>query len=70
MDLLNCMVEKANSEGLIHLLATRNIHHRVSSYADDVVMFFRPVATVLLIVVDLLQLFALGYWPKDKYTKQ
>ena len=57
MDILNCMVEKANSKGLLQLLATRNIHHRVSIYADDVVLFLRPVATDLRMVEDLLWLF-------------
>jgi hypothetical protein len=30
MGFLNCMVEKANNEGLLQPLATRNIHHHVS----------------------------------------
>jgi hypothetical protein len=57
MDVLNCMVVKANNEGLLLPLATQNIHHRVSLYADDVVMFLHPVATDLCMVEDLLQLF-------------
>ena len=57
MDILNCMVEKANSEGLLQQLATRNFHHRVSIYDDDVVLFLCPVATDLRMVEDLLQLF-------------
>jgi hypothetical protein len=57
MDVLNCMVVKANNEGLLLPLATQNIHHRVSLYADDVVMFLHPVATDLRMVEDLLQLF-------------
>jgi hypothetical protein len=57
MDVLNCLVEKASNEGLLQPLATRNIHHRVSLYADDVVLFLRPVATDLQMVEDLLQLF-------------
>jgi hypothetical protein len=57
MDVLNCMVVKANNEGLLLPLATRNIHHRVSLYADDVVMFLRPAATDLRMVEDLLHLF-------------
>lgn len=47
MDVLNCMVEKANNEGLLQPLATRSIHHRVSLYANDVVMFLSTVTTDL-----------------------
>ena len=54
MDVLNRMVQKANNEGLLQPLAMRNIHHRVSIYVDDVVLFLRPVATDLCMVEDLL----------------
>jgi len=45
MDVFNSIVKKANDEGLLQPLAARNIHHRVSLYADDVVLFLRLVAT-------------------------
>jgi len=57
MDVLNCLIEKASNEGLLQPLAARNIHHRVSLYTDDVVLFLRPVATYLQMAEDLLQLF-------------
>ena len=69
MDVLNCMVEKANSEGLLQPLATRNIHHRVSIYADDVVLFLRPVATDLCMVENLLQLFGAATGLKTNIQK-
>jgi len=57
MDVLNSLIEKASSEGLLQPLSTRNIHHRVSLYADDVVLFLRPVAADLQMVNALLHLF-------------
>jgi hypothetical protein len=57
MDVVNCLFEKANGEVLLQPLATRNIHHYVFLYADDVVLFLRPVASDLRMVVNLLQLF-------------
>jgi hypothetical protein len=69
MDMLNCMVVKANNEGLLLPLATLNIHHRVSLYANDVVMFLRPVATDLCMVEYLLQLFGSATSLRKKYTE-
>ena len=57
MDVLNRLIEKASTEGLLQPISTRNIHHRVSLYADDVVLFLRPVATDLQVVDALLRLF-------------
>jgi len=57
MDVFNNIVKKANDEGLLQPLAARNIHHRVSLYADDVVLFLRLVATDLHMVEDILRLF-------------
>jgi len=50
-------IEKASTEGLLQPISTRNIHHRVSLYADDVVLFLRPVAIDLKMVDALLRLF-------------
>jgi len=57
MDVLNRLIEKASTEGLLQPISTRNINHRVSLYADDVVLFLRPVATDLKVVDALLRLF-------------
>jgi hypothetical protein len=57
MDVLNSLIGKATTEGLLQPLSTRSIHHRVSLYADDVVLFLRPVATDMQMVDALLQLF-------------
>ena len=58
MDILNNVIEKASNVGLLQALSTRSIHHRVSLYADDVVLFLRPIAMDLHLVDDLLQLFS------------
>lgn len=42
MDVLSSLIDKAESSGLLKLLAMRNIGHRMSLYADDVVMFASP----------------------------
>jgi len=57
MDVLNRLIEKASTEGLLQPISTRNIHHRVSLYADNVVLFLRPIATDLKMVDALLRLF-------------
>jgi hypothetical protein len=39
MDVLNLMVTKASADGLLQPLSSRSIQHRLSLYADDVVIF-------------------------------
>jgi hypothetical protein len=57
MDTLNLMVSKATEEGLLQPLSSRSIHHRVSLYADDVVLFLWPTAANVSLVMQILQLF-------------
>jgi hypothetical protein len=42
MDALNLLISKAAESGLLQPLSSRSIQHRVSLYADDVVLFVRP----------------------------
>jgi mannosylglycoprotein endo-beta-mannosidase len=42
MDVLGHMISKAASEGLLLPLSRRPLQHRISIYADDVVLFLRP----------------------------
>jgi hypothetical protein len=42
MDVLNIMVQRASAEGVLQPLSSRFLHHRISLYADDVVVFLRP----------------------------
>jgi hypothetical protein len=62
MDVLNLMVTKASTDGLLQLLSSCSIQHRLSLYADDVVIFLRPAASDIDLTVRILHLFgaALG----------
>ena len=57
MDVLNWMVTRASEAGLLQPLSTRPIQHRISLYADDVAIFFRPVASDINLTLQLLNLF-------------
>jgi hypothetical protein len=51
------MVAKASTEGLLQPLVTRALSHRISLYADDVVLFLRPTSSDIDLILDILQLF-------------
>jgi len=53
MDVLCYMVQKAADENLLQPLARRALQHRISLYADDVVIFLRPSATDMDITIDI-----------------
>lgn len=57
MDVLCHLVNKASEEELLQPLARRALQHRISLYADDVVIFLRPTASDINITLDILQLF-------------
>lgn len=57
MDTLNLMVTRASEAGLLQLLSSRSIQHRLSLYANDVVFFLRPAATDIDLTISMLQLF-------------
>ena len=57
MDVLCHLVKKAEVEHLLQPLARRALQHRISLYADDVVLFLRPSAHDIEITLDILQLF-------------
>jgi len=57
MDVLCHLVKKAADEQLLQPLARRALQHRISLYADDVVLFLRPSASDIEITLDILQLF-------------
>jgi hypothetical protein len=57
MDVLAAMFRAAESAGILHSLATAGAKHRVSLYADDVVVFARPEARELYAVRAILECF-------------
>jgi hypothetical protein len=57
MDVLGFLITKAENEGVLRPLAARTLQHRISFYADDVVLFLQPVAEDINLVLDILQLF-------------
>jgi len=57
MDVLGHMISKAENEGLLQPLSRRSLHHRISIYADDVVMFLHPEAGDIAVTLDILNLF-------------
>lgn len=57
MDALNSKIQRASLEGLLRPLSSRSLQHRISLYADDVVMFLRPVAFDINLVLDIIRLF-------------
>jgi hypothetical protein len=56
MDVLGFMINKA-VEDLLQPLARRALPHRISIYADDVVIFLKPSAGDINIILELLSLF-------------
>jgi hypothetical protein len=57
MDVLGHMISKDADEGLLQPLSRRVFKHRVSIYADDVVLFLRPTAEDIEVIMDILSLF-------------
>ena len=57
MDVLCYMLQKAADEDLLQPLARRALQHRISLYADDVVIFLRPAAADMDVTFYILQLF-------------
>jgi hypothetical protein len=57
MDVLGHMISKAADEGLLLPLSRRAFKHRISMYADDVVLFLHPTAEDIEITLDILNLF-------------
>jgi hypothetical protein len=57
MDVLGFLISKAESVGLLKPLSTRTLHHRVSYYADDMVLFLHPTTGDINIILYILQVF-------------
>jgi hypothetical protein len=57
MDVLNIMVQRASAEGVLQPLSSRFLHHRISLYADDVVVFLRSDVVDIEAFKGILHLF-------------
>jgi hypothetical protein len=57
MDILSLLVQRASKEGRLQPLASRQLNHRISIYADDAVIFMKPDSTNINLVLDILRLF-------------
>jgi hypothetical protein len=57
MDVLGFLITKSESEGLLQPLSAITLQHRVSFYADDVVLFLWPTTEDISITMDILQIF-------------
>jgi hypothetical protein len=62
MNVLGCLVGKADHEGLLQPLSSRNLLHDISFYANDLVLFFKHVAKYINLSLVMIQFFgeALG----------
>ncbi|WVZ94677.1 hypothetical protein U9M48_040542 [Paspalum notatum var. saurae] len=56
MEVLNSLLTFSTQEHLLQPIACQQAKHRVSFYADDVIMFLRPLRTDLLVITQLLDL--------------
>jgi hypothetical protein len=54
------MIRKVEEKELLQPFATRALSHRISIYADDVVIFLRPSTNDLNTMLELLQLFGIA----------
>jgi hypothetical protein len=57
MDALGFLFSKAKNDGILQSLSTRMLHHRVSFYTDDVVLFLYPVEGDISITINILDIF-------------
>jgi hypothetical protein len=54
MDVLSWLVQKASEDGLLQSLSSRLLRYHISLYADDVVLFLKPDAADINLVLDML----------------
>ncbi|WVZ88479.1 LOW QUALITY PROTEIN: hypothetical protein U9M48_034996, partial [Paspalum notatum var. saurae] len=57
MEVLNALVSQATQENLLQPLAVQRAKFRISFYADDVIMFFRPAREDITLISQLLDFF-------------
>jgi hypothetical protein len=69
MDVLNLLITRATEAGLLQPLSSRPFKHRLSLYADDVVLFLRPATYDINTTTTILQLFKKAFGLHTNMTK-
>jgi hypothetical protein len=69
MDMLGHMFSKAATDDMLQPLARRVLPHRISIYADDVVLFIRPEENDIALTMDALHLFGIASSLKTNLQK-
>ena len=57
MDVLGHMISKAKNDGWLQPLSRHSLQHKISIYADDVVLFLRPEVGDIDVTLGILNLF-------------
>jgi hypothetical protein len=70
MDVLSLLIQQAFEEGLLQWLASQQLNHRISIYADDVVVFLKPGPMDITLVLDILRLFGKASRSPNKCAKE
>jgi hypothetical protein len=53
MDILSILVQKASEDGYLQPLSSSPLRHCISLYADDTVLFLKPDAADINLVIDV-----------------
>ncbi|WVZ97773.1 hypothetical protein U9M48_043286 [Paspalum notatum var. saurae] len=69
MDVLSLMITRASTDGFLQPLSSRALHHRISLYADDVVIFLHPAADDIRLTLEILSLFGDTSGPQTNVQK-
>ena len=62
IDVLNAVFRLAEQAGLLEPLNCFGVRHRLSLYADDVVLIIRPSVSEVKAAMELLKVFGGGVW--------
>ncbi|KAM0914464.1 hypothetical protein ACQ4PT_011473 [Festuca glaucescens] len=69
MDVLARLIAAANRQGILNKIGNRELHHRISLYADDVILFANPNLNEIDDIKNLLQLFGEATWLHANFAK-
>lgn len=69
MDILGKIFAIVEIEGLLKSMANRPLHHRVSLYANDVVLFISPAVEDISLTLSILQLFGEAWGLRNNVQK-